>query len=74
MQFDRIHLVKIGKKLDKKFSGKFFIKFLKKNPPNKAQSVIITKDYLINYSQRLLESGFLRSIEYESNISQLYLI
>ncbi|RNA00573.1 hypothetical protein BpHYR1_053079 [Brachionus plicatilis] len=69
IEFDRIHLVKIGKKLSKKFSGKFFIKFLKKNPPSQIQSNLINKDYLISYSQRLLESGFIKPIQFEKSCS-----
>ena len=32
-RFDLAHLIKMWKRLKKPFNGKFFIKFLRKNPP-----------------------------------------
>ncbi|CAF1020320.1 unnamed protein product [Brachionus calyciflorus] len=62
-QFDLIHLVKMTKKLKKNFSGKSFINFLKKFPPELNQIGIFSKDYCINYAQRLLEANYLRSVQ-----------
>lgn len=40
-RFDLIHLVKMSKKIKKPFHGKYFINFLRKNPPGIKKSNLI---------------------------------